>query len=91
MKGIGFLIVAVAVLLLSVFCLKTEKTTLTEDKFLERDAYLNKRIDSLKAMCIFLAKNQDTIKSDLDTLKSGQKIIFDEVKKQTNKDFWSLF
>lgn len=90
MKGIGFLIVSVAVLL-SVFCLKTEKPTLTEDKFLERDVYLNKRIDSLKAMCIFLAKNQDTIKSDLDTLKSGQKIIFDEVKKQTNKDFWSLF
>ncbi|MBQ3656827.1 MAG: hypothetical protein II956_08295 [Bacteroidales bacterium] len=91
MKGLGFLIAAVAVILLSVFCVKQTKPTLTEDKFLERDTYLNKRIDSLKKMVVYLAKNQDTIKRDLDTLKSGQKIIFDEVKKQTNKDFWSLF
>jgi hypothetical protein len=65
--------------------------TLSEDKFLERDSYLNKRIDSLKAMVLDLAKNQDTIKTDLDTLKSGQRIIFDEVKKTSEKTFWNLF
>lgn len=70
---------------------KGKDDNLSEKKFLEKDEYLNKRIDSLKAMVIYLGKNQDTIKNDLDTLKGGQKIIFDEVKKQTNKDFWSLF
>lgn len=70
---------------------KQTEETLSEDKFLERDNYLNKRIDSLKAMVIDLAKNQDTIKTDLDTLKSGQRIIFDEVKKTSEKTFWNLF
>jgi hypothetical protein len=68
-----------------------KKHSLTEDMFLERDTYLNKRIDSLKAMVIDLRKNQDTIKTDLDTLKSGQRIIFDEVKKKSEKTFWNLF
>lgn len=52
--------------------------------------YINKRIDSLKAIILVLSTNQDTIKSDLDTLKQGQKIIFDEVKK-SEKSFWNLF
>lgn len=70
---------------------KQTEETLSKDKFLERDTYLNKRIDSLKAMVIDLRQNQDTIKIDLDTLKSGQRIIFDEVKKKNDKIFWSLF
>ena len=86
-----YFVIAAIIGLLFVVIVLPKKPTLTEDKFLERDAYLNKRIDSLKKMVVYLTKNQDTIKADLDTLKGGQKIIFDEVKKQTNKDFWSLF
>lgn len=93
MKANGLLILLTVALVFYFFGIyvKGKDGSLSEKKFLEKDEYLNKRIDSLKAMCIFLAKNQDSIKNDLDTLKCGQKIIFDEVKKQTNKDFWSLF
>jgi len=70
---------------------KGKDDSLSEKKFIERDEFLNKRIDSLKAMVIYLGKNQDTIKKNLDTLKSGQKFIFDEVKKKNDKNFWSLF
>lgn len=64
---------------------------LTKQEFEERDAYLNKRIDSLKAMVLVLYKNQDTIKHDLDTLKMGQEIIYNEVKKASDNNFWNLF
>ena len=58
---------------------------------MERDAYLNARIDSLKTILIQLQQGQDTIRTDLDTLKQGQRIIFDEVKKASDKSFWTLF
>ena len=64
---------------------------LTKEQFEERDAYLNKRIDSLKAIILIMEQNQDTIKHKLDTLKYGQKIIFDEVKKASDINFWDLF
>jgi hypothetical protein len=64
---------------------------LTTQQFMERDTYLNSRIDSLKTLLIQLQQGQDTIKSDLDTLKQGQRIIFDEVKKASDKSFWTLF
>lgn len=68
-----------------------QQKALTESEFRESEIYLHKRIDSLKAMVLILYKNQDTMKADLDTLKCGQKIIFDEVKKSNNENFWSLF
>ena len=64
---------------------------LTTQQFMERDAYLNARIDSLKTLLIQLQHGQDTIRTDLDTLKQGQRIIFDEVKKASDKSFWTLF
>ena len=70
---------------------KQTEETLSEVEFRKSEQYLNKRIDSLKAMVIDLRQNQDTIKKNLDTLKSGQKFIFDEVKKKSNSNFWSLF
>ena len=93
MKANGLLIlitVAIVFYFFGIF-VKGKDDNLSEKKFLERDEYLNKRIDSLKAMVIYLGKNQDTIKKNLDTLKSGQKFIFDEVKKTSEKTFWSLF
>lgn len=56
-----------------------------------------KRMDSLSKITKKLEMNQDTIKRkqdtlllDVDSLKLGQKIIFDEVKK-SNTSFWDLF
>ena len=68
-----------------------DREQLTTKQFMDRDAYLNKRIDSLKALLIQLQHGQDTIRTDLDTLKQGQRIIFDEVKKASDKSFWSVF
>ena len=68
-----------------------DREQLTTKQFMDRDAYLNKRIDSLKALLIQLQHGQDTIRTDLDTLKQGQRIIFDEVKKASDKSFWTLF
>ena len=91
---INGLIVLIAVAIVFYFFgifVKGKDDSLSEKTFLEKDEYLNKRIDSLKAMVIYLGKNQDTIKHNLDTLKSGQRIIFDEVKKKNDQNFWSLF
>lgn len=90
-NGLMILITVAIVFYFFGIFVKGKDDNLSEKKFLEKDEYLNKRIDSLKAMVIYLAKNQDTIKTDLDTLKYGQRIIFDEVKKVSQKDFWSLF
>ena len=68
-----------------------DQEQLTTQQFMERDAYLNARIDSLKTILIQLQQGQDTIRTDLDTLKQGQRIIFDEVKKASDKSFWTLF
>lgn len=90
-NGLIVLIAVAIVFYFSGIFVKGKDDSLSEKKFLEKDEYLNKRIDSLKAMVIYLGKNQDTIKKNLDTLKSGQKFIFDEVKKTSEKTFWSLF
>lgn len=85
-------ILAVIMIVAAVFyCCRPTTAPLSEVEFRKSEQYLNKRIDSLKAMIIYLGKNQDTIKKDLDTLKGGQRIIFDEVKKKSDINFWSLF
>ena len=94
MKNIVIVVLSILLLLGVVGFLSqlmSHSQQLTKQEFEERDAYLNKRIDSLKAMVLVLYKNQDTIKYDLDTLKYGQKIIFDEVKKASDKSFFDLF
>jgi hypothetical protein len=85
----------VATVIICLFCCvfawwTKQQQALTEEEFRKSEKYLNMRIDTLRNMCLFLQKNQDTIKKDLDTLKNGQRIIFDEVKKK-NQNFWSLF
>ena len=94
MKNIVIVVLSILLLLgIVVFLsqLLQHSQQLTKQEFEERDAYLNMRIDSLKAIILIMEQNQDTIKTDLDTLKNGQKIIFDEVKKASDTNFWNLF
>ena len=83
------IVILIGVIWVNQYFQRTEQ--LTTQQFMVRDAYLNARIDSLKTLLIQLQHGQDTIRTDLDTLKQGQRIIYDEVKKASDKSFWSLF
>ena len=69
------------------------------------DGSVKRELDSLKRVAIDLKRGQVEIKakldsiaarqtdfkSDLDTLKSGQEIIYEQVKKAAGLSFWDLF
>ena len=86
---LAVIVILIGVIWVNQYFQRTEQ--LTTQQFMVRDAYLNARIDSLKTLLIQLQHGQDTIRTDLDTLKQGQRIIYDEVKKASDKSFWSLF
>lgn len=86
---LAVLIILIGVIWLNQYYQRTEQ--LTKQQFMERDEYLNRRIDSLQNLIIQLQDGQKDIRTDLDTLKQGQRIIFDEVKKASDKSFWTLF
>lgn len=86
---LAVLLILIGVIGINQYFQRTEQ--LTQKEFAERDAYLNKRIDSLKTLLIEVKANQDTIRTDLDTLKKGQQIIYNEVKKVASKSFFENF
>lgn len=49
------------------------------------------QFDSLKTEILRIKAELDDVKANTDTLKVGQRIIFDEVKKNTEKSFWDFF
>ena len=91
MKKVAIILVVLLILIgvINQYFQRTEP--LTQKEFAERDAYLNKRIDSLKTLLIEVKASQDTIRTDLDTLKKGQVIIYNEVKKVASKSFFENF
>ncbi len=94
MKNIVITILALLLLLSIVTCMSgllRGSEQLSKQEFAERDAYLNKRIDSLKTLILEIKASQDTIRTDLDTLKKGQVIIYNEVKKVASKSFLDMF
>lgn len=94
MKNIVITILALLLLLSIVTCMSgllRGSEQLSKQEFEQRDAYLNKRIDSLKALILEIKASQDTIRTDLDTLKKGQAIIYNEVKKVASKSFLDMF
>jgi hypothetical protein len=86
---LAVLLILIGVIGINQYFQRTEQ--LTQKEFAERDAYLNKRIDSLKTLLIEVKASQDTIRTDLDTLKKGQVIIYNEVKKVASKNFLDMF
>ena len=86
---LAVLLILIGVIGINQYFQRTEQ--LTQKEFAERDAYLNKRIDSLKTLLIEVKASQDTIRTDLDTLKKGQVIIYNEVKKVASKSFFENF
>lgn len=94
MKNLVITILALLLLLSIVTCMSgllRGSEQLSKQEFEQRDAYLNKRIDSLKTLLIEVKASQDTIRTDLDTLKKGQQIIYNEVKKVASKSFFDNF
>lgn len=61
----------------------------TSDELKATERELARRIDSLSAKLDTLQNSVNRIDSNVDTLKKGQVIIFDEVKKQP-KTLWEL-
>lgn len=55
------------------------------------DLHYRKQFDSLKTEICRIKAELDEVKANTDTLKVGQRIIFDEVKKNTEKSFWDFF
>ena len=86
---LAVLLILIGVIGINQYFQRTEQ--LTQKEFAERNAYLNKRIDSLKTLILEIKASQDTIRTDLDTLKKGQVIIYNEVKKVASKSFFDNF
>ncbi len=88
MKGLFTTIAILAVILLAYLNFSGARTATSEElKATERE--LARRIDSLSAKLDTLQNSVNRIDSNVDTLKKGQVIIFDEVKKQP-KTLWEL-
>jgi len=86
---LAVLLILIGVIGINQYFQRTEQ--LTQKEFAERDAFLNKRIDSLKTLILEIKAGQDTIRTDLDTLKKGQEVIYNEVKKVASKSFFDNF
>jgi len=93
MKGIINTIIVVFGLLAGAYIAMQYFSPVTKAEFDEAHELLNKRIDSLKDDTEFiieltdeLENQSDTIRKDIDTLKAGQKVIYNEVK-QGNTSF----
>ena len=93
MKGIINTIIVVFGLLAGAYIALQYFSPVTKAEFGEAHELLNKRIDSLKDDTEFiieltdeLENQSDTIRKDIDTLKAGQKVIYNEVK-QGNTSF----
>ena len=52
---------------------------------------LKREVDSIKKVTYLINHKVDTIQYNIDTLKKGQVIIYNEVKKTQNKTFWDFF
>lgn len=57
----------------------------------EFETRVNNRIEELQQNQDTIKRKIDSVKLSVDTLKVGQRVIFDEVKKNANKTFWDLF
>ena len=55
------------------------------------DLYYRNQFDSLKTEIFRIKAELDEVKANTDTLKVGQRIIFNEVKKNAEKSFWDFF
>lgn len=55
------------------------------------DLYYRQQFDSLKTEIFRIKTELDEVKANTDTLKVGQRIIYDEVKKNAEKSFWDFF
>lgn len=55
------------------------------------DLYYRQQFDSLKTEIFRIKAELDEVKANTDTLKVGQRIIYDEVKKNAEKSFWDFF
>jgi len=98
MKGIINTIIVVFGLLAGAYIAMQYFSPVTKAEFDEAHELLNKRIDSLKDDTEFIIEltdeleaNQDTIKQNIDTLKGGQRVIYDEVKEGNTSFFDKLF
>ena len=55
------------------------------------DLHYRKQFDSLKTEIYRIKAELDEVKANTDTLKVGQRVIFDEVKKNSEKSFLFFF
>lgn len=62
--------------------------TITKQEFNEAHAILNHKIDSLFDLTQKIDSNIIEVKNNVEILKQGQVIIYNEVRKDTNKSFW---
>jgi len=91
------IIVILALIIGAGYFIQNKLNYITSDEFQKAHEILNEKLDSLKIEVLQLKEttkridlNVDTVKNDIKDLKKGQKLIFDEVKKNQNSNFWEL-
>ena len=64
--------------------------TVTRVEFNKAHEILNRKIDSLDLICRRVDANVLELKNNVDTLKKGQVIIYNEVRKNSERNFWDF-
>lgn len=93
MKTIGNLIIGLLLVCLTIgtlFWMAGNQKTITEEEFFNFKDEVRERFQRAESKLDTLQSSVDRIERNMDTLKNGQEVIFDQVKKQSGTSFWDF-
>lgn len=97
-KTLYILLALIAVAICLIYFVNRNDNTVTPDdinkvrqEFRSQFGKVLNELDSVKAELKAANKKIDELKADTDTLKQGEAIIFNEVKKANDKTIWDFF
>lgn len=93
MKIFGYAVMGLVLTILTIatcFWVTANQKTVTEEEFLNFKDEVRERFQRTEAKLDTLQATANRCESDLDTLKQGQEVIFDQVKKNNGTSFWDF-
>lgn len=86
----AIIFIAILSVMIGLMVFHHQDTALSKERFDKYEHEFKARLNKVEAELDTLKKDIDTLKRDSDTLKRGQQIIYEEVKKNTNKSLWDF-
>lgn len=89
MKG-TIIFIAIVSVMACLMVYHHQDTALSKKRFEQYEAEFNTRLNKVESELDTLKRNTDTLMRDTDTLKRGQRVIYEEVRKNSEKTLWDL-